>query len=135
MAFNKIIAHNMHAVPVLKQKYAILVWTIQEFRNIDIKIRKILSVTENFHITVSTFQDQKETGIWKEYKLLTDVEYFSWTTIWREIKTEISYCRVCVNTKRMKMWEWQVNCAGKWYNHKSKWPAKIGGTKVFKIKE
>ena len=49
-AFNKTIAHNMFAVPVLKPTYGILDWTIQEIRNIDIKTRKILSMTGNFHI-------------------------------------------------------------------------------------
>ena len=41
---------HMFAVPVLKPTYGILDWTIQEIRNIDIKIRKVLSMTGNFHI-------------------------------------------------------------------------------------
>ena len=49
-AFSKTIAHNMFAVPVLKPTYGILDWAIQEIRNIDIKIRKVLSMTVNFHI-------------------------------------------------------------------------------------
>ena len=49
-AFNKTIAHNMFAVPVLTPTYGVLDWTIQEIRNIDIKTRKILSMTGNFHI-------------------------------------------------------------------------------------
>ena len=40
----------MFAVPVLKPTYSILDWTIQEIRNIDIKTRKVLSMTGNFHI-------------------------------------------------------------------------------------
>ena len=40
----------MFAVPVLKPTYGILDWTIQEIRNIDIKKRKGLSMTGNFHI-------------------------------------------------------------------------------------
>ena len=46
----KTIAHNMFAVPVLKLTYGILDLTIQEIRNIDIKIRKFLNMTGNFHI-------------------------------------------------------------------------------------
>ena len=38
------------AVPVLTPTYGVLDWTIQEIRNIDIKTRKILSMTGNFHI-------------------------------------------------------------------------------------
>ena len=44
---NKTIAHN---IPVLTPTYGVLDWTIQEIRNIDIKTRKILSMTGNFHI-------------------------------------------------------------------------------------
>ena len=40
----------MFAVPLLKPTYGILDWTIQEIRNIDIKIRKVLRMTGNFHI-------------------------------------------------------------------------------------
>ena len=50
--FNKTIAHNMFAVPVLKPTYGILDWTIQQIRNIDIKTRNILSMTGNFHINI-----------------------------------------------------------------------------------
>ena len=48
--FNKTIAHNMFAVPGLKPTCSILDWTIQEIRNIDIKTRKILTMTGNFYI-------------------------------------------------------------------------------------
>ena len=41
----------MFAVPVLKPTYGILDWTIQEIRDIDIKTRKVLSMTDNFHIS------------------------------------------------------------------------------------
>ena len=41
----------MFAVPVLKPTYGILDWTIQEIRDIDIKTRKVLSMTGNFHIS------------------------------------------------------------------------------------
>ena len=40
----------MFAVPVLTPTSGVLDWTIQEIRNIDIKTRKILSMTGNFHI-------------------------------------------------------------------------------------
>ena len=50
LAFNKTIAHNMFAVLLLKPTYSILDWTIQEIRNIDIKTRKVFSMTSNFHI-------------------------------------------------------------------------------------
>ena len=39
----------MFAVPVLKPTYGMLVWTIQEIRNIDIKTRKFLSMSGNCH--------------------------------------------------------------------------------------
>ena len=50
LAFNKATAHNIFAVPVLKPAYGILDCTIKEIRNIDIKTRKVLSMTGNFHI-------------------------------------------------------------------------------------
>ena len=49
-AFNKTIVHNMFAVPLLKPTYGILDWTIQEIKNIDIRTRKVLSMTVNFQI-------------------------------------------------------------------------------------
>ena len=49
-AFNKTIAHNMFAAPLLKPTYGILDWTMQKTRNIEIKTRKVLSMTGNFHI-------------------------------------------------------------------------------------
>ena len=61
--------------------------------------------------TISTFQDQKEAGVWKQYKLLTNVEWFPWTNIWQEIKAGISYCLLYVNPKRIKVGELQMNFA------------------------
>ena len=49
-AFNKTIAHNMFAVPVITPTYGILDWTIQELQDIDIKTRKNLNMTNNFHV-------------------------------------------------------------------------------------
>ena len=46
--FNKTIAHNAFAAPVITPAIGILDWTIQEIKDIDIRIRKILSVTGNF---------------------------------------------------------------------------------------
>ena len=48
-AYNKTIAHNSFATPVITPTIGILDWTIQEIKDIDIKTRKILSVTGNFH--------------------------------------------------------------------------------------
>ena len=48
-AFNKTIAHNAFATPVITPKTGILDWTIQEIKDIDTRTRKILSVTGNFH--------------------------------------------------------------------------------------
>ena len=49
-AFNKMTAHNMFAVAVLTPTYGILDWTIEEIKNIDIKTRKLLNMTGNFHL-------------------------------------------------------------------------------------
>ena len=48
-AYNKTIAHNSFATPVITPTIGILDWTIQEIKDIDIKTRKILSVAGNFH--------------------------------------------------------------------------------------
>ena len=50
-AYNKTIAHNSFATPVITPTISILDWTIQEIKDIDIKIRKVLSVARNFHPT------------------------------------------------------------------------------------
>ena len=47
-ASNKTIAHNAFATPVITPTIGILDWTIQEIKDIDIRTRKILSVTGNF---------------------------------------------------------------------------------------
>ena len=57
----------MFAVPVLKPRYCISDYTIQEIRNIDIKRRKVLSMTGNFQINGDVdylyIPNQKEEGV------------------------------------------------------------------------
>ena len=48
-AFNKTIAHNAFTTPVITPTIGILDWKIQEIKEIDIRTRKNLSVTGNFH--------------------------------------------------------------------------------------
>ena len=48
-AFNKTIAHNAFAIPVIAPTMVILDWTIQEIKDIDLRTRKMLSVIGNFH--------------------------------------------------------------------------------------
>ena len=47
--FNKVIAHNTPAVPVLIRSVGIVDWTINEIKEIDCKTRKQLAMTGNFH--------------------------------------------------------------------------------------
>ena len=48
--FNKTIAHNAIALPVPTPIFGILDWTVEDIKAIDIKTRKILSLTGNFNI-------------------------------------------------------------------------------------
>ena len=48
-AYNKEIAHSAFAVPVLIPTIGVLDWTIGEIKDIDIRTRKILTLTRNFH--------------------------------------------------------------------------------------
>ena len=48
-ARNKVIAHNSFAVPILTPTFGILDWNKDEVEAIDIKTRKILTTTGNFH--------------------------------------------------------------------------------------
>ena len=48
-ANNKHVAHNAFVVPVLITTFGLLNWTINEIQQIDIKTRKILCMTGNFH--------------------------------------------------------------------------------------
>ena len=46
--FNKIIVHNVFAVPVFITSVGIVDWTINEIKEIDCKTRKQLALTGNF---------------------------------------------------------------------------------------
>ena len=48
--FNKIIAHNNFAVPIITPTIEIINWTIDKIRQIDISTRKLLSMTGRFHL-------------------------------------------------------------------------------------
>ena len=48
-AYKKVIAHNTFLVPVLVPTIGLLDSTIGEIKDIDIKTRKILTLTQNFH--------------------------------------------------------------------------------------
>ena len=47
-AYNKVIAYNTFAVPVLIPTIGVFDWTIGEIKSIDIKKQKILTLTRNF---------------------------------------------------------------------------------------
>ena len=47
--YNKYIAHNAFSLLVLIPTFGILDWTKNEIKNMDIKIRKVLNMTGNFH--------------------------------------------------------------------------------------
>ena len=47
---NKVLAHNIFAIPVLSPTFGILDWAKQELENLDIKTRKILTASGSFHI-------------------------------------------------------------------------------------
>ena len=46
---NKVMAHNVFAVPVFTLTFGILDWTKEEVHNIDTRTRKILTCTGNYH--------------------------------------------------------------------------------------
>ena len=48
-AYNKHLAHNTFALPVLTPTFGILDWTIREIENLDITAGKILNMTQNFN--------------------------------------------------------------------------------------
>ena len=48
-AKNKVVAHNSFAVPVLIPTFGVLAWSKQEVLALDIKTRKILTYSGNFH--------------------------------------------------------------------------------------
>jgi len=49
-AKNKVIAHNIFAIPVITPTFGILEWTKDELEAIDIKTRKLLSCSGSFHV-------------------------------------------------------------------------------------
>ena len=46
---NKVIAHNIFAIPVTTPTFGILNWTKEELEQIDVKTRKLLTVSGSFH--------------------------------------------------------------------------------------
>ena len=47
--FNKMIAHNSFAIPIFTTTFGILDWTINEINDVDVKTRKVLTMTGSFH--------------------------------------------------------------------------------------
>ena len=47
--FNKMIAHNSFAIPIFTTTVGILDWTINEINDVDVKTRKVLTMTGSFH--------------------------------------------------------------------------------------
>ena len=47
--FNKVIAHNSFAVPVITPTIGINDWTIDEIKQVDINTRTLLKMTGSFH--------------------------------------------------------------------------------------
>ena len=48
-AYNKVLAHNSFALPVLVSTFGILAWSIQDIKDLDIKTRQQLTMSGNFH--------------------------------------------------------------------------------------
>ena len=48
-AYNKYVSHNAFAVPVIIPTFGVLDWTIDEIKQLDIKTRKMLTMTGSFH--------------------------------------------------------------------------------------
>ena len=48
-SYNKAIAHNAFAVPVVPPMIGILKWTTKEINDLDIAMRKIITMTGGFH--------------------------------------------------------------------------------------
>ena len=47
--FNKMIAHNSFAIPIFTTVVGILHWIIKEINDVDVKTRKVLTMTGSFH--------------------------------------------------------------------------------------
>ena len=52
----KVLASNSFAIPILIPRFGILEWTKEEILQIDVKTRKVLSVTGNFHRNSSVYE-------------------------------------------------------------------------------
>lgn len=64
-SINKVTAHNIYAIPILTSTFGILSWTKSEIEAIDIRTRKILSMTGSFHRNSSVdrlYTERKEGG-------------------------------------------------------------------------
>ena len=48
-SFNKVIAHNKFAIPILTTTVRVIDWTIEEIKEVDITTRKHLTITGNFN--------------------------------------------------------------------------------------
>ena len=48
-SFNKVIAHNIFAIPILTTTVRVIDWTIEEIKEVDITTRKHLTITGNFN--------------------------------------------------------------------------------------
>ena len=49
-ANNKVTSHSIFAIPVITPTFGIIHWTKEELHNVDIKTRKLLTLTGSFHI-------------------------------------------------------------------------------------
>ena len=75
--YNKYIAHNAFALPVLTSTFDILDWTKDEIKTMDIKTRNVLNMTGNFHCNsdvdrLYTWRKEAWDGkwsIWKSYNI------------------------------------------------------------------
>ena len=50
--YNKVIAHNSIAIPVITSIVEIVDWTNDDINHLDMKTRKILFMTGNFHTNI-----------------------------------------------------------------------------------
>ena len=48
-SFNKVIAHNIFAIPILTTTVRVIDWTIEEIKEVDITTCKHLTITGNFN--------------------------------------------------------------------------------------
>ena len=64
--FNKMIAHNSFAIPLFTTTVGILDWTIKEINDVDVKTRKILTMTDSFHPNsdIDKLCISRKSGVW-----------------------------------------------------------------------